>query len=206
MRCGSGRPPGPVRAAPPSAGHPPVWRSSWKSTTCTPNATACGWRAGPSTRTSPGDPRACRISGSSTRTGTTCDSPHVPADRLRGIGARPPAATGPLALVQTKYPNHAEPRCKHRTRPWTRPLPGRRLGAMTLRTFVGRIERPDDGPGHAIAVPFDPARVFGRARAPVLVVIGDHPAFRTTLASYGGHAWIGLRKAQLSEFGLETGA
>ncbi|HEY4990783.1 MAG TPA: YdeI/OmpD-associated family protein [Nakamurella sp.] len=77
---------------------------------------------------------------------------------------------------------------------------------MTLRTFVGRIERPDDGPGHAIAVPFDPARVFGRARAPVLVVIGDHPAFRTTLASYGGHAWIGLRKAQLSEFGLETGA
>ena len=77
---------------------------------------------------------------------------------------------------------------------------------MTLRTFVGRIERPDDGPGHAIAVPFDPARVFGRARAPVLVVIGDHPAFRSTLASYGGHAWIGLRKAQLSEFGLETGA
>ena len=57
---------------------------------------------------------------------------------------------------------------------------------MTLRTFVGRIERPDDGPGHAIAVPFDPARVFGRARAPVLVVIGDHPAFRTTLARTAG--------------------
>ena len=57
---------------------------------------------------------------------------------------------------------------------------------MTSRTFTAQVLRPDDGPGHAIEVPFDPVEVFGRARAPVMVIINGHPAFRTTLASYGG--------------------
>ena len=63
---------------------------------------------------------------------------------------------------------------------------------MTSRTFTARVLRPDDGPGHAIAVPFDPVQVFGRARAAVRVIIG-HPAFGTTVASYGGRGWIGLQ-------------
>ncbi|HEY5879942.1 MAG TPA: YdeI/OmpD-associated family protein [Nakamurella sp.] len=73
------------------------------------------------------------------------------------------------------------------------------------RTFVGLVRRPDEGPGHAIAVPFDPAAAFGRVRAPVLVTLAGHPPFRTTLAAYAGTAWIGLRKAQLAEFGLAAG-
>jgi len=67
------------------------------------------------------------------------------------------------------------------------------------------VLRPDDGPGHAIQVPFDPVEVFGRARAPVQVTIDGRPAFRTTLASYGGRGWIGLRKAQLTDLGLDVG-
>ena len=73
---------------------------------------------------------------------------------------------------------------------------------MTSRTFTARVLRPDDGPGHAIELPFDPVEAFGRARAPVRVVINGHHAFRTTLASYGGRGWIGLRKAQLTAMGL----
>jgi len=74
-----------------------------------------------------------------------------------------------------------------------------------LQTFIGVVQRPDDGPGHAIAVPFDPVAAFGRARAPVLVTVAKHQPFRTTLASYGGTSWIGLRKAQLAEFGVSVG-
>ena len=76
---------------------------------------------------------------------------------------------------------------------------------MTSRTFTARVLRPDDGPGHAIELPFDPVEAFGRARAPVRVVINGHHAFRTTLASYGGRGWIGLRKAQLADMGLGVG-
>ncbi len=54
-------------------------------------------------------------------------------------------------------------------------------------------------------MPFDPVEVFGRARPPVRVTIDGRPAFRTTLASYGGRGWIGLRKAQLSELQLGIG-
>ena len=64
---------------------------------------------------------------------------------------------------------------------------------MTSRTFTARVLRPDDGPGHAIAVPFDPVQVGGRARAAVRVIIDGHPAFGTTVASYGGRGWIGLQ-------------
>ncbi len=65
------------------------------------------------------------------------------------------------------------------------------------QTFDAVVQRPDDGSGHALAVPFDPVEVFGRVRAPVLVSVAGHAPFRTTLASYGGTTWIGLRKAQL---------
>lgn len=77
---------------------------------------------------------------------------------------------------------------------------------MTPRTFTAKVLRPDDGPGHAIEVPFDPVEAFGRVRAPVRVVINGHAAFRTTLASYGGRRWIGLRKAQLNDMGLRVQA
>jgi hypothetical protein len=76
---------------------------------------------------------------------------------------------------------------------------------MASRTFTATVLEPDEGPGHAVAVPFDPVEVFGRARAPVLVTVPGHPPFRTTIASYGGTGWIGLRKAQRDDLMVETG-
>lgn len=73
------------------------------------------------------------------------------------------------------------------------------------RTFVGTVQRPDDGPGHAVALPFDPAVVFGRVRVPVVVTVPGNQPFRTTVAGYSGTAWIGLRKAQLAQFGVGVG-
>ena len=76
---------------------------------------------------------------------------------------------------------------------------------MASRTFTAMVQQPDDGPGHAVEVPFDPVEVFGRARAPVLVTVPGHDPFRTTIASYGGTGWIGLRKAQRDDLMVEAG-
>ncbi len=76
---------------------------------------------------------------------------------------------------------------------------------MASRTFTAMIQQPDDGPGHAVEVPFDPVEVFGRSRAPVLVTVPGHDPFRTTIASYGGTGWIGLRKAQRDDLMVEAG-
>ncbi len=61
------------------------------------------------------------------------------------------------------------------------------------------------GGGAAAPLPFDSKEAFGRARAPVRVTVTPHPAFRTTVAMYGGTGWIGFRKAQLAEMGLRIG-
>ena len=76
---------------------------------------------------------------------------------------------------------------------------------MASRTFTATVEQPDEGPGHAVAVPFDPVEVFGRSRAPVLVTVPGHEPFRTTIASYGGNGWIGLRKAQRDDLMVGAG-
>lgn len=77
---------------------------------------------------------------------------------------------------------------------------------MTSRTFDTVLTGPDDGPaGCAVRLPFDAKAVFGKARMPVQVTIDEHPPFRTTIASYGGVGWIGLRKDQQAEFGVSVG-
>ncbi len=76
---------------------------------------------------------------------------------------------------------------------------------MASRTFTASVQQPDEGPGHAVAVPFDPVEVFGRSRAPVLVTVPGHEPFRTTIASYGGTGWIGLRKAQRDDLMVGAG-
>jgi hypothetical protein len=63
----------------------------------------------------------------------------------------------------------------------------------------------DAGTNCVLPLPFDPKEVFGRARAPVVVRVGDAPAFRTTVAVYGGVGIIGLRKAQSAELGIAVG-
>jgi hypothetical protein len=76
---------------------------------------------------------------------------------------------------------------------------------MTARTFTATVVQPDDGPGHAVQVPFDAVAVFGRARAPVLVTVPGHEPVRTTIASYRGIGWIGLRKAQREDLMVQDG-
>ena len=74
-----------------------------------------------------------------------------------------------------------------------------------MQRFEGEIQSVNDGRGAAVALPFEPKAAFGRARAPVRVVVEDHEPFRTTIAVYGGVGWIGLRKGQLAEMKLEIG-
>ena len=76
---------------------------------------------------------------------------------------------------------------------------------MAGRSFTAEVLKPDEGPGHAIAVPFDVHSEFGAARPRVRVTLDDHAPFTTTVAAYSGRGWIGLRKAQLAEFGLAAG-
>lgn len=63
----------------------------------------------------------------------------------------------------------------------------------------------DDGPGCGFELPYDPKAVYGKARAPVRVSVNGAAAFRTTVAVYGGAGWIGLRKAQRAELGVDVG-
>lgn len=71
-------------------------------------------------------------------------------------------------------------------------------------TVTGTIEQAGRG-GHALRLPFKAAEVFGAARPPVRVIADGQLEFRTTLSSYGGDSWLGLRKDQLAELGLGPG-
>src|SRR3954452_24423141 len=82
------------------------------------------------------------------------------------------------------------------------PPGGRDTGPMV--TVTGTIEQAGRG-GHALRLPFRAAEVFGAARPPVRVVADGQLEFRTTLASYGGDSWLGLRKDPLGELGLAAG-
>lgn len=73
-----------------------------------------------------------------------------------------------------------------------------------MHTISGVVENADGG-GHALRLPFQAKDVFGRARAKVRVVAEGRLEFTTTLASYGGISWLGLRKDQLAELGLQAG-
>jgi hypothetical protein len=55
-----------------------------------------------------------------------------------------------------------------------------------------------------IPVPFDPAPVFGKVRAPVRVTINGH-TYRSTIASMGGTICIPLRRSNREAAGLEGG-
>lgn len=70
---------------------------------------------------------------------------------------------------------------------------------MTARTFTIALMR--DGSMCAIPVPFDPAAVFGKVRAPVTVDINGH-RFRSTISSMDGY-WVPLRRSNREAAGLE---
>ena len=70
---------------------------------------------------------------------------------------------------------------------------------MSSRTFKATIV--SDGGMCFIPVPFDPAPVFGKVRAPVLVTLNGY-TYRSTIASMGGFC-IPLRKSNREAAGLE---
>ncbi|HEX7153822.1 MAG TPA: YdeI/OmpD-associated family protein [Thermoanaerobaculia bacterium] len=71
---------------------------------------------------------------------------------------------------------------------------------MTTKTYTATILR--DGSMCAIPVPFDPAEVFGRVRAPVKVTLNGY-TFRSTIASMGGETFIPFRRSNREAAGLE---
>lgn len=70
------------------------------------------------------------------------------------------------------------------------------------KTFRATIVR--DGPACFIPVPFDPAPVFGKVRAPVVVTVGGH-SYRSTIASMGNGPCVPLRRSNREAAGLEGG-
>lgn len=73
---------------------------------------------------------------------------------------------------------------------------------MSSRTFKTTIVR--DGSMCFIPVPFDPAPLFGRVRAPVKVTLNGY-TYRSTIASMGGTVCIPLRRSNREAAGLEGG-
>ena len=73
---------------------------------------------------------------------------------------------------------------------------------MSSKTFKTTIVR--DGSMCFIPVPFDPAPVFGKVRAPVKVTLNGY-TYRSTIASMGGMVCIPLRRSNREAAGLEGG-
>jgi Bacteriocin-protection, YdeI or OmpD-Associated/Domain of unknown function (DUF1905) len=69
--------------------------------------------------------------------------------------------------------------------------------------FRGVIEAAGSG-GATVPLPFDPKEVFGKARAPVRGGVNRAP-FRSTVAIYGGVAYLGITKALREEAGADIG-
>ena len=73
------------------------------------------------------------------------------------------------------------------------------MKSKTYRTTIVR-----DGSMCFIPVPFDPAPLFGKVRAPVKVTLNGY-TYRSTIASMGGTVCIPLRKSHREAAGLEGG-
>ena len=71
-----------------------------------------------------------------------------------------------------------------------------------VKTFRTKIFR--DGSMCFIPVPFDPAPVFGKVRAPVKVTLNGY-TYRSTIAAMGGTVCIPLRRSNREAAGLEGG-
>jgi hypothetical protein len=71
---------------------------------------------------------------------------------------------------------------------------------MSSKKFKTTIVR--DGGMCFIPVPFDPAPVFGKVRAPVKVTLNGY-TYRSTIAAMGGTVCIPLRKSNREAAGLE---
>lgn len=73
---------------------------------------------------------------------------------------------------------------------------------MSSKTFKTTIVR--EGSMCFIPVPFDPAPLFGKVRAPVQVTLNGY-TYRSTIASMGAGPCIPLRRSNREAAGLEGG-
>jgi hypothetical protein len=71
---------------------------------------------------------------------------------------------------------------------------------MSSKTFTTTIVR--NGSMCFVPVPFDPAPVFGKVRAPVKVTLHGY-TYRSTIAAMGGPLCIPLRRSNREAAGLE---
>jgi hypothetical protein len=71
---------------------------------------------------------------------------------------------------------------------------------MKARTYTATLVR--EGSMCFVPVPFDPAPLFGRVRAPVKVTLNGY-TYRSTIAAMGGPLCIPLRKSNRQAGGLE---
>jgi hypothetical protein len=74
---------------------------------------------------------------------------------------------------------------------------------VARRSFEAVLQ-PRGGGGHAIELPFDPAEAFGRKRAPVRGTVNGYPV-RSTIAIYGGRAFLGLNRQVREGAGVAAG-
>ena len=72
--------------------------------------------------------------------------------------------------------------------------------SMKARTYTATLVR--EGSMCIVPVPFDPAPVFGKVRAPVKVTLNGY-TYRSTIAAMGGPLCIPLRKSNREAAGLE---
>src|SRR5215470_11222739 len=73
-------------------------------------------------------------------------------------------------------------------------------GMPKSKTF--RITLLREGAMSAIPIPFDPAEVFGKVRAPVKVTLNGY-TFRSTIAKMGGEIFIPLRTSNREAAGVQ---
>jgi hypothetical protein len=73
------------------------------------------------------------------------------------------------------------------------------------RTYTTTVRPdPDGSTMTALGVPFDPKTVFGKARAPVIVAVGQH-TFRSTICNMGDGHFIPLRASNREPAGVRAG-
>lgn len=70
--------------------------------------------------------------------------------------------------------------------------------------FTATVAEAHSGGGRWVEVPFDVRAVFGEARPPVEATINGVP-YRSRLAVYGGHTYLGLTREIRAAAGIEAG-
>jgi hypothetical protein len=78
------------------------------------------------------------------------------------------------------------------------------MAAPIARTFRARLGGAGKAEIPLIEIPFDVKKVFGKARAPVVITVNGF-SFRSTVSVYGGKSLVGLRRDYREAAKVELG-